>query len=66
MEKSGGLLQMITGRYEALWEWVKPKSEDALLMKMIKTFFKGLLALILVLLSPVIILVLTLVFFAAI
>lgn len=60
-----GFADIIKKRLEALREWLKPNPSDALPVTLIKSFFKGIALLVLVAFSPVIMVVLLLVFFAA-
>lgn len=60
-----GLREYIVQQVRALREWVRPRPEDPIFLKIVKGFFKGLVVLVLTALSPVILLILTVTFFAA-
>lgn len=59
-----GFIDIIKKQLVALREWVKPKPGDAPLVTVFKLLYKGIALLVLVALSPVILLILLLVFFA--
>ena len=62
---SQGLQEYIGKQINALREWIRPVPEDPLYLKIIKGFFKGIVVILLTALSPVILLILTVTFFAA-
>lgn len=60
-----GFADMIKKQLTTLKHWVKPKPADPWYITFVKMLYKGIALLLLVALSPVILLVLILVFFAA-
>ncbi len=62
---SSALLDDIKKYLKELREWIRPVPEDPLYLKIIKGIFKAFVLLILTLFSPVILLILTITFFAA-
>jgi len=65
-ENNTGYIDFIKGWWRSLLEWVKPNPADGLFLKIVKMIFKSIILLILVALSPVILVVLLFVFFAAV
>lgn len=61
-----GLIGYLRQWLQKLGEWMKPEPADNLFLKIAKTFFKCIALLIMIAFSPVIIVVLLFVFFAAI
>lgn len=56
---------MLRENFRKYKEWVRPEPNDPLFLSVVKTFFKGLTAILLLALSPVVILLLTVAFVAA-
>lgn len=59
------LWRYIGRQFDELVEWVKPNPEDPLGLKILKGFFKGIVVLVLLALSPVIVLILIIAFIGA-
>jgi len=59
------LQQYISRQVTHLRHWIRPDPEDPLYLKIIKGFFKGIVVLLLTALSPVIVVILTITFLAA-
>lgn len=60
-----GLRYYLISKLRAFMEWMKPEPADPLAMQIVKSFFKGIVMLVLVALSPAIIVILAFVFLAA-
>jgi hypothetical protein len=60
-----GLREMILNRLKKFREWLKPNPSDTLLVQSLKMIYKALAVLVLVAFSPVIIVIMLFVFFAA-
>ncbi len=60
-----GIKEMIINRLKLLKEWVKPNPNDTLLVQSLKMIYKAIAVLILIAFSPVILVILVFVFFAA-
>lgn len=59
------VLKLIRQNWNEYLEWIKPKQGDHWSLTIIKTFFKGLSAILFVALSPIVILILIIAFLAA-
>lgn len=59
------IIRLIKTNLKDYAEWMKPNPADPLALTIVKSFFKGLTALILVVLSPAVLLLLIIAFFAA-
>lgn len=59
------VLLAIKKNLRAYKEWIKPKSIDSLILRIVKTFFKALTTLLLIAFSPVILLILMISFLVA-
>ncbi|MFP4090494.1 MAG: hypothetical protein ACLFUB_20980 [Cyclobacteriaceae bacterium] len=59
------LQKYISNQVTNLRHWIRPDPEDPLYLKIIKGFFKGIVILLLTALSPVIAIILTIAFLAA-
>lgn len=59
------IIRLIKTNLKNYAEWVKPNPADPLALTIVKSFFKGLTALLLVVFSPVVLLLLIVAFFAA-
>lgn len=55
-------LNIVNDLFSSLLDWLQPNPNDTLLLKIIKTFFKSIAALILILLSPIILIIVFLIF----
>jgi hypothetical protein len=64
-EISQEILTWLRGYWTQYKEWMKPEPNDPTVLTVIKTFFKGLTAILLVAISPVVIILLTVAFVAA-
>lgn len=62
---SSALADYIQNTLKDLREWLRPEPEDSLFLKIVKGIFKTIALLILTIISPVILLVLLISFFAA-
>ena len=60
-----GIKEMLINRVKSLKEWLKPNPNDTLLIQSLKMIYKALAVLVLIAFSPVILIILLLVFFAA-
>ncbi|MGK7391127.1 MAG: hypothetical protein ACNS60_12280 [Candidatus Cyclobacteriaceae bacterium M2_1C_046] len=67
MENSFGkeVLIAVKKNFRNYIEWLKPRSEDSLGLKIVKTFFKSFTTLLLIAFSPVILLILMISFLVA-
>ena len=63
--KDEGMRAYVVGKAKVFREWLKPDPTDKLAIQIVKSFFKGIVMLIMLALSPVILVVLIFVFFAA-
>ncbi len=63
--KGEGIKEMVVNRFKRLFEWLKPNPADTLLIQSLKMIYKALAVLVLIAFSPVILIVLLFVFFAA-
>jgi hypothetical protein len=59
-----GFQELLVNKFNQLKEWVKPNPADTTLVKSLKMIYKVIAVLILIAFSPVIIIILALVFFA--
>ena len=59
-----GYMDIVRKNILALREWVKPDPADPLYLTILKSMYKGLSLLVLIALSPVILIILLIVFFA--
>ncbi len=57
--------EMIVSKFKQLKEWLKPNPEDSMLITSLKMIYKIIAVLLLIAFSPVIIVILIFVFFAA-
>lgn len=63
-EQDEGFRDAIKKRITNLREWVKPNPADPLYLTVFKTIYKGIALLVLIALSPVILIILVIIFFA--
>lgn len=59
------ILKIIKKNLISYKEWMKPKEGDPIALTIIKSIFKGIVALVLVAFSPLVLLILVIAFFAA-
>ena len=64
-QEKAGFRSYLSRKFWMLAEWMKPDPADSPLLQVIKLFFKGIALLVLIALSPVILVILVFVFFAA-
>ncbi len=60
-----GLKEMVINRFKQLQEWLKPNPADNTLVIGLKMIYKVLAVLVLIAVSPILLVVLTFIFFAA-
>ena len=65
MEEDKGFIEMIQYKVRQLGEWVKPDPADKPLVRVLKLFYKSIVVLVLIALSPVLLVIMLFVFFAA-
>lgn len=52
-DKMPSMSEVIASRFNRLMQWMKPNPEDHMALTVVKTFFKSLVMLLLLLISPV-------------
>jgi hypothetical protein len=63
--EDGGIKETILKYFQRFKEWLKPNKEDSLIVQSLKMIYKVLAVVLLLVFSPVIIVILIFVFFAA-